>query len=292
MKLAPLVSIIFPVKNEGENVRNTLDSLFSTNTNVPFEVIVVDDGSTDSCCEFIDSYKESDRIKLIKTNGAGASNARNLGAEQAKGEYFFFCDAHLEFEDKWIDRLMEPMLMKKTDAITPAIASMENREAIGFGQTLTPGLAIKWNKRQPGLFETAVLPGGCFAITKFAFDHVGGFDKGFKTWGHEDVEISIKLWLFGYRCNVEPDVTIFHLFRKKHPYKVNHEEVNYNLLRLAYSHFNEARIQKCRQLMRRKYLRLIEPAVLKDGVFNQREEYFKKRNFDDNWYFNKFNIDF
>lgn len=96
MRLDPLVSIIFPAKNEGENVRNTLDSLFTTNCKLPFEVIVVDDGSTDGCCEFIYSYKKDKQIKVIKTNGTGASNARNIGAEHAKGDYFFFCDAHLE----------------------------------------------------------------------------------------------------------------------------------------------------------------------------------------------------
>ncbi|MBT2686885.1 glycosyltransferase [Bacillus sp. ISL-47] len=292
MTKTPLISIIFPAKNEGVNVKRTLDSLFSISTDYPFEVILVDDASVDGCCDFISTYSKKDLIKLVKTKGAGASNARNIGADQAKGDYYFFCDAHLEFEDKWIDRLMEPLLSGKTDAVTPAIASMDNPKSIGFGQTLTPSLSIKWNKRQSGLFETAVLPGGCFAITRSAFEAVGGFETGFKTWGHEDVEISIKLWLFGFKCHVQPDVTILHLFRKKHPYKVKYVEVNYNLMRMAYSHFNDARIYKCRKLLRGKYRRLIEPRVIKHGVLKQREEYFRKREYDDDWYFGKFGIDF
>lgn len=292
MILAPLVSIIFPAKNEGQNVKVTLDSLFSTKNSFPFEVIVVDDASEDGCCEFLKSYGYKDRIKLIKTNGTGAANARNIGAKQAAGGYFIFCDAHLTFEDYWMDHLMEPIISNKTDAITPAIASVENPNFIGFGQTLNSDLSIKWNKRQNGIFETAVLPGGCFAITRSAFSAVGGFETGFITWGHEDMEISIKLWLFGYRCYVCPDVKILHLFRKKHPYKVRHEEVSYNFLRLAYLHFNEERIQKSKKLLKGKYRRIIEPRVLKHGVIKKREEYFITRKFNDDWYFRKFDIDF
>ncbi|WP_282171267.1 glycosyltransferase family 2 protein [Cytobacillus firmus] len=292
MNLLPMISIIFPVKNEGENVKNTLESLFSTKSNFPFEVIVVDDASEDGCCEFIQSYQHKNKINLIKTNGVGLANVKNIGANHSAGKYFFFCDAHLGFEDNWIDRLMEPLLTNHTDAITPAIASMENPDSIGFGQSLNSDLTIKWNQKKNELFETAVLPGGCFAISKKAFEDVGGFEKGFRTWGLEDVEISIKLWLFGYRCHVEPNVTILHLFRKKHPYKVRQEEVNYNLLRMAYLHFNEERIHKCKKLTKRKYLRRVEPIVLADGAIKQRESYYKKRKFDDNWYFKKFGINF
>jgi len=292
MRLAPLVSIIFPAKNEGQNVKLTLDSLFFTKTSFPIEVIVVDDASEDGCCEFLKSYGHKDRIKFIKTNGIGSANARNLGAKQATGEYFFFCDAHLSFEDYWIDLLMEPIISNRTDAITPAIASMENPNYIGFGQTLNSDLSIKWNKSQKGIFETAVLPGACFGITRSSFNAIGGFETGFITWGHEDVEISIKLWLFGYRCYVCPDVTILHLFRKKHPYKVRYDEVSYNLLRLAYLHFNEERLQKSKKLLKGKYRRIIEPRVLKHGVMNKREEYFRHRKFNDDWYFRKFAIDF
>lgn len=83
-------SIIFPAKNEGENVKSTLDSLFSVKTNYPFEVIVVNDGSTDNCCEFLETYDKKERVKLIHTVGIGAANARNLGAEHSSGEYLIF----------------------------------------------------------------------------------------------------------------------------------------------------------------------------------------------------------
>src|SRR5690606_15324073 len=113
------------------------------------------------------------------------------GAANANGEFLIFCDAHLFFEDWWIDQLMNPLLLGKTDAASPGIASTEAQNVIGYGQTLTQNLEIQWNQKQDGLFETAVLPGGCLIISKAVFDQVGGFETGFRTWGHEDVELSI-----------------------------------------------------------------------------------------------------
>lgn len=287
-----MVSIIFPVKNEGENVKKTLDSLFTKKTNYTFEVIIVNDGSTDNCCEFLkDSYRQ-EKIKLIETKGIGAANARNLGADFTSAAYLIFCDAHIEFEDWWIDRLLEPLIYGKTDAISPAIGSMTKDDFTGFGQTLKPNLRIKWNPKPAALNETAILPGACLAIKKNVFDKVGGFERGFKTWGHEDIEFSIRLWLFGYKCHILPTVKILHLFRKKQPYNISYEEVNYNLLRLAYSHFNAERIKKCKKLLVSTKAREIELKVLKDGVLNQRRNYFKKRTKDDDWYFNKFKVNF
>jgi glycosyltransferase involved in cell wall biosynthesis len=292
MESHPLISIIFPAKNEGGNVKTTLDSLFSIETNYPFEAIVIDDGSVDNCCGFLKTYYKKEYIKMVRTGGIGAANARNLGAEIASGEYLIFCDAHLQFENWWIDHLIEPLLSGKTDAITPGIEAIGNSQFIGYGQTLTSTLEIQWNGKQTGLFETAVLPGGCFAIARSVFEDVDGFEKGFKTWGHEDVELSIKLWLFGYRCHVQPNVKVLHLFRNAHPYRVRYEEVYYNLLRMAYSHFNPARIEKCKKIKVFRKAQRIELLVLANGVETQRETYFKKRKFDDEWYFKKFNIDF
>lgn len=293
MSAKSTVSIIFPVKNEGKNVKTTLDSLFSAKTDYLFEAIIVNDNSTDNCCDFLQTYPQKERVKLIHTTGIGAANARNLGAEKnSSGDYLIFCDAHLEFEDWWLDLLLEPLLAGKTDAVTPAIGAIGNSEFIGYGQTLISNLKTDWNAKQNDLFETAVLPGGCFAIKREVFDDVGGFETGFKTWGHEDVELSIKLWLFGYRCHVQPKAKVLHLFRKAHPYKVSYDDFYYNFLRMAYLHFNSARIQKCRKLIIHGKTNPIEKQVLRDGARTQRAAYFEKRKYDDDWYFKKFHINF
>jgi len=294
----PLVSIIFPVKNEGINVRNTLDSLQKTKTNVPYEVIVVDDASEDGCCDFLADH-DYEGVRLLRTDGLGASNARNAGADQARGKYFVFCDAHLFFEDDWLDKLLEPLEQGVAGGIVPGIAPHDKPKNVGYGYTLNLDNKFKaaFNGRsvlqgnKP--VEVFGLPGGCLAIPKTIFDDIGGFDRGFVVWGHEDLEISIKLWLFGYTCLVQPSVTILHIFRKQFPYKVSVTHSDFNMMRMAYSHFSEKRIEKCKQ-----YIRVPEKAeqmiqlVLKQGALKQREQYFQRRVHDDDWLLRKFQIDF
>ncbi|WP_158737174.1 glycosyltransferase [Alteribacillus sp. YIM 98480] len=287
---SPEISIIFPAKNEEDNVKKTLNSLFSSHTNHKFEVIVVDDGSSDGCCDFLKHYSKRHFVKLIRTEGIGAANARNLGAKNANGKYLAFCDAHLFFNNLWIDKLLAPLKSSKTDAICPGIADVNNPSSVGYGQTLKPNLVIRWNKKHINLAETAVVPGGCFMISQSTFNDVGGFETGFKTWGYEDIELSIKLWLFGYKCSVLSSVKVLHVFRKSHPYQLSNEHINYNLMRMAYSHFNQTRIKKCKKLIKKGDPSKIEKMVLKDGVLNQRNTYFTKRTYDDNWYFKKFGV--
>lgn len=288
----PLFSIVIPAKNEGTNVKMTLDSLFSTKTKQSFEVIVIDDESDDGCCDFLDHYKPNQSIRLFRTKGIGASNARNFGASHAKGTYLIFCDAHLTFSHWWIDHLAQPLFHHKTHAVCPAIASMDNPRSIGYGQSLKSNISIKWNKKIGDFFETAILPGGCFMISKKVFDDIGGFETGFTKWGYEDIEISIKLWLFGYTCHVQPYVTVYHLFRKKQPYTVEPYHLSYNLLRMAYLHFNAQRIQKMSQQIKSKNKEGLKRDVINGGAKDKRTSYFKKRKFDDDWFFRKFNIPF
>ncbi len=292
MKTKATVSIIIPVKNEGDHVRSTLDSLFHVRTHRRFEVIVVDDGSTDGCCQFIQTYQYKEKITLLDTGGIGAARARNEGANVAKGDILIFCDAHLRFENDWMDHLVEPLEKDRSDAITPAICDIANKNQIGYGQTLTSALTPIWNREKSAFFETAIIPGGCFAIRRKTFFEVGGFDSRFKTWGYEDVELSIKLWLFGYRCHVLSTVIVEHVFRKKHPYTVSLYDVSYNFLRMAYLHFNEERIKKCKRLCRWKYVTKLERDVINDGCLKERDSYRQKRIYDDDWFFKKFHIHF
>ncbi|MDQ0214454.1 glycosyltransferase involved in cell wall biosynthesis [Oikeobacillus pervagus] len=288
---SPLISIIIPAKNEGDNVRTTLHSLYSTKSNYSFETIVINDGSTDNCCDFLRTDPKF-QVNLIHTSGIGPANARNLGAKNALGDFLFFCDAHLEFEDWWIDHLLEPMITGKTDAITPAIGSINDANFIGYGQTLTSNLRTIWNGKQNECFETAVLPGGCFAIKKTTFFAVGGFETGFNKWGYEDVELSIKLWLFGHSCHVQPNVKILHRFRESHPYEAIYEDFYYNFLRTAFLHFSTSQIQKCKKLVVHGDPEKIEKQLLNTGITKQRESYFQKRKYTADWYFRKFKIHF
>lgn len=288
-------SIIVPCKNEGPNVKMTVDSLLAAWPECKTEIIVVDDGSTDGCCGFLQESSPYKTVKFIPAPGLGAAQARNLGASAAQGEYLLFCDAHITVHAGWLEKLLGTLGQPGVDGISPAVASLENPAAIGYGQTWNKNLEIVWLPSPPGgaAGEVPLLPGGCLALPAGVFHQVGGFDRGFIVWGHEDVELSLKLWLFGYRLYVNPSVKILHLFRKKHPYRVTLDHVHHNMLRMAFSHFSKGRLEKVIDLVRANSRpeKLLQK-VLKGGALAQRRDYFNRREYDDDWFFNKFKIAF
>lgn len=94
----PKHSIIIPAYNTGEAICKCIDSVIAQ-TYPDWELIVVDDGSMDSTPAIIDEYAQKDeRIHVIHIPNAGVSNARNVGLDNAKGEYVMFVDS-----DDWIE---------------------------------------------------------------------------------------------------------------------------------------------------------------------------------------------
>ena len=105
----PLVSIIVPVYKVEKYLKRCVDSL-TNQTLRDIEIILVDDGSPDSCSTICDEYAEKDeRIKVIHKENGGVSSARNAGIDAAAGEYIGFVDS-----DDWIEQDMFERLMKNT----------------------------------------------------------------------------------------------------------------------------------------------------------------------------------
>ena len=95
------VSVIVPVYNVEKYLDRCLDSIINQTLN-EIEIILVDDGSTDSSGEKCDEYKKKDlRIKVIHKKNKGLGYARNSGLEVATGKYIAFVDS-----DDYIDRRM------------------------------------------------------------------------------------------------------------------------------------------------------------------------------------------
>ncbi len=86
------LSIIVPIYNISKYLKNCLDSILSQSF-TDFELLLVDDGSTDGSAGICDNYAKKDsRIRVFHKINRGLSSARNLGIEKAKGEYLFFVD--------------------------------------------------------------------------------------------------------------------------------------------------------------------------------------------------------
>lgn len=123
-----LVSIIIPAYNHASALPKCLAYVFAQ-TYTSYEVIVVDDGSTDAIADAVKPFAE--RIQLVRQENAGANPARNRGWKEAKGEFLLFCDA---------DVVMRPdMLEKMVAALRAHPDAGYVYSAFRFGWKLFPG---------------------------------------------------------------------------------------------------------------------------------------------------------
>ena len=97
-------SVIIATYNRADYLRECLNSLASQ-THKNFETIIVDDGSTDNTKDLIKSFP----VKLLTQKHLGPAKARNLGAEQARGEILVFIDADMTFDKEFISDLTDPI---------------------------------------------------------------------------------------------------------------------------------------------------------------------------------------
>lgn len=88
----PEISVIIPIYNSERFLQECVNSVLAQ-TYADFELILVDDGSTDTSAKFCDEYSRKDaRIHVIHRKNSGISSARNTGIDQAKSPFVFFVD--------------------------------------------------------------------------------------------------------------------------------------------------------------------------------------------------------
>ena len=127
------LSIIIPVYNASKLLERCLDSIFEQKTQYSYEIILIDDGSTDNSIEIIKGRKEPNII-LYQQQNSGPSVARNKGVELAKGDYCAYLDA----DDYWMQGFIEKtisFLKNHTDCIAVNVAQ---RHLSVSGEHLTP----------------------------------------------------------------------------------------------------------------------------------------------------------
>ena len=107
------LSIIMPVYNKAEYVSRCLHSILDQDY-TDYELIIVNDGSTDSSADIIRSFTDT-RIKLLTTTNQGVSAARNRGMAEAKGEYLMFIDADDYISPHYLGHIMQQAEANKAD---------------------------------------------------------------------------------------------------------------------------------------------------------------------------------
>ena len=93
----PMVTMIIPVYNAQDSIRRCIESVLNQGY-MDFELLLIDDGSTDASGEICEEYQKKDsRVQVIHKENTGVSDTRNLGLKKAKGQYIQFLDS-----DDWI----------------------------------------------------------------------------------------------------------------------------------------------------------------------------------------------
>jgi len=182
------VSAVIPAYNAEAFITRAIDSVLrQTQRNV--EIIVVDDGSTDSTIALVQGYGE--RVRLISQRNGGPARARNTGVGNSSGEYLAFLDA----DDWWDPIKIEQQIssLQTNPSVIASYTSLRLRYAdghTGIAPACDPDKL--WSALRicnPGI------PPSCLMVTRKAFDEVGGFNVDQK--GCEDWELWFRLRQIG-----------------------------------------------------------------------------------------------
>ena len=166
----PLVSIVIPTYNRAQRVRKAIDSVLAQDF-CDFEVLVVDDGSTDDTASAVRSTDDA-RVKYTAQDNGGPASARNRGAALASGSIITFLDSDDIVLSGWLGAMVEPFTVEGADIVCCGIEIVTESDAaatpaIHLPQPLGPAFG-----HVQGLFGTA----GAYALRKRVFDIAGGFD--------------------------------------------------------------------------------------------------------------------
>jgi GT2 family glycosyltransferase len=287
-------SVVIPTCNEGEMLDMTVRSILASDNLIPTEVVIVDDGSTDGSC---DRYRGGAcaAVRVVDGGGLGVARARNRGAEHSGGEMIVFLDAHCEVSPHWLDHLASAMAEPDVAIVSPAFTRL--------GETYPVGLGMGWASCRLDLcwfmpsdevdcpYEIPLAPGGCQAFPAGTFRALNHFDEGFARWGSEDIEISLRAWLLGYRVIAEPKARVAHWFRDTRGFDVDEVDVVFNLFRMIRLHFTEPRLTKvvdAVSLSATPLMARVQQMLAASDVEDVREELLAVRERDDGWFCSTF----
>ena len=197
-----MISVIIPTYNEEDVILDCLTSLSKQSVR-DFEIIVVDDGSTDLTVKKLEEVKEilDIKIKIIYGKHEGAGAARNLGVKNSKGEILVFVDADMIFEKHFLKMLVKPIIAGKTKGTFSKDELVSNWDK-PFARAYNLNEGWENKKRHPRNYPDTQKV--FRAILKSEFEKVHGFTPG----GYnDDWSLSEKL---GYEADIAEKAIFYH----------------------------------------------------------------------------------
>ena len=198
------ISIITPVHSGGENFRRCLSSL-SLSATPPDEIIVVADGESDGSWRIAEEF--GFQVVKIPVSG-GPARARNIGAENAKGDILFFVDADVTIAKDAIGIVLDAF---QKDHDLAAVFGSYDDEPFETNFLSQYKNLFHHYVHQTSNEEASTFWGACGAIRRETFMNMGGFDKNYRRPSIEDIELGYRLKKAGYRIRLIKRLDVKHL---------------------------------------------------------------------------------
>ncbi|WP_037176650.1 glycosyltransferase [Rhodococcus sp. UNC363MFTsu5.1] len=210
--LPRLVSVIIPAFNCAHLIDTQLTALAEQDYTGTFEVIVSDNGSTDNLPALLTNHPLAARLDLRRVDSAGvsgASHARNVGVEHARGDFLAFCDADDRAHPTWLTEMV--VMATTSDAVGGPIEtdSLNDPDVAAWLPAPPPNTQAV----VPGMYPVA---GSCnFGLWRSVFDAVGPWDESYIT-GSEDADYCLRLQLAGFGLAHAPKALMGYRIRSSH----------------------------------------------------------------------------
>ena len=111
-----MISFIIPSYNSANTIKRAIESILNQNVNIRYEIIVVDDGSSDNTEEVLKVYENNEKVKFYKKSNSGVADTRNYGVSKAAGDYIIFVDSDDYISENLLNDI-EPYLLQNIELI-------------------------------------------------------------------------------------------------------------------------------------------------------------------------------
>jgi len=200
------LSVVIPCLNPGKVLEEQLQALSRQNCNVPWEVIIADNGSIDGTFDSIEQFRNVFyRLRIVDASKKKcAAYARNYGAREAEGEWIAFCDADDIVDENWVQAIANAL--QKYDIVASRIEVSEiNDERTA---KLMPDI------QRDGLMKYTYVPyldhasSSGLGVRKKVHMEIGGFDESIMNAGVEDCDYCWRAQLAGYKLQFVPEAVL------------------------------------------------------------------------------------
>jgi GT2 family glycosyltransferase len=212
-----LVSVIVLNLNGEKILRRCLDHLLNQSYR-NFEIIVVDNGSTDGSVAVLEEYLKTDKLSVVRAHkNLGVPGGRNLGLLHVRGEIIAYMDNDGSANSRWLEEAVRTLESdEKIGAVAPVVFFAKKKIVLnGAGATMNfQGYGADFSFNAPyefARFSHEVLYSMAIGmvIRKSAMDQCGPLDPLLIKW-YEDAELGIRLWKLGFRVIVSPNAWVDH----------------------------------------------------------------------------------